>query len=149
MNRIILMISLCLLSFHLQGQSSKFAISGGGEINGGIFTTVGQPIAGEGQAGTGIAYVLIEDFYTSIEELEVKERIILFPNPASEEIQFVNEVTVNRYQIFTIEGRLIKQAKLKGQGLISIDVSTLSLGVYVLSLLDDDKEVVSRRFVKE
>lgn len=72
-----------------------------------------------------------------------KETLNVYPNPAVNELFITNSSNTN-FQIIDIKGSII----LNGEAKKSIDVSSLTKGVYVLNLISD-QEVSTHRIVKQ
>ena len=71
-------------------------------------------------------------------------KINIYPNPVKEIINFSEEVF--NVKITDVSGRTVKRNSAKGK---SIDVSTLTKGVYIISATTNAGEIVHRKFVKE
>ncbi|MAN59666.1 MAG: hypothetical protein CMC08_07505 [Flavobacteriaceae bacterium] len=76
---------------------------------------------------------------------------LLFPNPATTSLTvlYSTQRSVD-FAIYDIQGRVIvrQEALFSENSQLVIDVSALSEGLYFLSLLDDDSQVWTRRFLK-
>lgn len=62
----------------------------------------------------------------------IKEEIVLFPNPANNEIHFKGITKSATYEIYAIDGKLMKKGTFNPSK--SIDVSKLSSGIYFLKM---------------
>ena len=60
------------------------------------------------------------------------EEIVLFPNPVKDEIILKGISKISPFEIFSIEGKLVKNGNFNPNN--SIDVSTLNSGVYILKI---------------
>jgi GH18 family chitinase len=76
-------------------------------------------------------------------DINVEERISLYPNPV-DEILFVNGVSSDsRFVIYDIKGKRL----LEGEG-VPVNVSSLETGSYVITILDG-KDIYRKIFVKQ
>jgi hypothetical protein len=60
----------------------------------------------------------------------------LFPNPAKTFIQIQSKVTIGKYEIFDLGGKLIKSDIINEGKDFSIDIRILKSGFYILNLID-------------
>ncbi len=76
--------------------------------------------------------------YTSVDVANLKlEELLLFPNPASDvlNIEFPGNVHPNFVQLFDLQGRLMRSYQVEDYtSQLSIDISFMSSGVYILKL---------------
>ncbi len=77
---------------------------------------------------------------TEVEELSV----VVFPNPANDVLNVAGVEGEFAYQIFDVAGKV----QLSGKAAESINVATLSKGIYVLAVITDEK-TYNLRFVKQ
>jgi hypothetical protein len=79
-------------------------------------------------------------------ELPVENRLIIYPNPISNELRFYTTQPLSgaTIRILDVMGREVLRTRFTSN---SIDVSKLSSGVYTLSVTDKDK-TITKRFVK-
>lgn len=74
----------------------------------------------------------------------------IYPNPASDEINLVNTLGYERIEIFnTLGQRVISQSIVGLDQEISISVSQLTNGIYILQLSDHSGSTTAHKFVKE
>lgn len=71
----------------------------------------------------------------------------LYPNPGSDVIHITTDDDIQTLNIYAVTGQLVKQLR-PGQNNISINVSDLSAGLYMISL-ETEEEVMTQRFIKE
>jgi hypothetical protein len=81
----------------------------------------------------------------STEELSVKAKIGLYPNPVKEVLLFTSKDPVLKAEIFDLNGRLIRTAEVFNN---QLSVSSLSKGIYFLNL-QTDKGKLKTKFIKE
>ena len=94
--------------------------------------------------------MIISGFDQSLgnEDYNKLNKISLFPNPVNDLLSIAGaETIIKGYNIFDIQGRLIKQFT-SSNSINQIDVSSLESGVYLLKLKSELGEVV-KRFIKK
>ena len=83
----------------------------------------------------------------SIPEISLRNSINIYPNPAEDKL-FLNELGNNTIVfVYDIQGNLVKSYR-KNSHNNSIDISSLSSGVYILKLLNN-KEISVAKFIKK
>jgi hypothetical protein len=72
-----------------------------------------------------------------------KDNVLVFPNPASNSVnfQFENPVMKGVIELYQASGQLIQKQQLAGTAAFTIDVSTLNSGVYYYKIVDETKRV--------
>jgi hypothetical protein len=86
----------------------------------------------------------------SIEDEELQSEIILYPNPTNESltVSFNNEFYNPEAEIFNLKGQLIKKTiGSSNNESLTIDVSKLSKGIYILRLHDNESSI-TKKFIK-
>ena len=88
----------------------------------------------------------------NFESLSTNENLIdkfkLYPNPAYNYVTIESQNALNRVNIYTIEGRLVKIHSIKNPLLkCKIDISHLSKGLYLLEVLSNGSKTI-QKFVK-
>ena len=129
----------------LNGQSVNVSINADG-----VFINDAQVIVADIQTDNGVVHVidvvLIPDLMSAIEEIKDFAEISLFPNPSADFINIkvsnINE-PVKEVIINNINGKLVK--RIDGQLKNQIDISELSPGTYVVSIVLD-KMSYSKKF---
>lgn len=82
----------------------------------------------------------------SIHELD-KDKISIYPNPATDEIQVQLSPTTNyALSIINLTGQVVKQTNTNN-GKATIHVSDLPNGIYILSAQNSDGDITHQRFV--
>lgn len=88
---------------------------------------------------------------TGIEDIEGTDAgVTVYPNPANDILNLtytLDERAVVLYEIYNISGQMIStQSVAEGQGVVrqTLDVNSLSSGMYVLKILVDDQQVIKR-----
>jgi len=77
----------------------------------------------------------------------VQSRIVIRPNPASDFIDITANTMLTGAQIFSIDGRLLKSWTWSRNSFKRLDVSDLSSGVHVLSVMSEDQERTTQKVV--
>lgn len=90
------------------------------------------------------------DFITSIEALEERREIHLFPNPAGSWVRIDGQAAgqVHRVEVYNLSGQLVHSHTLQQTGNGIIDVSALPSGMYVVHAHQSGR-VMTAKFVKE
>ncbi|NLA24478.1 MAG: T9SS type A sorting domain-containing protein [Bacteroidales bacterium] len=102
--------------------------------------------------GAGDPHLFVIGENVSVNENIAESRYSIFPNPASERITLITDLSETaeiQYFIIDIYGRKLKQtnldAKTGWQG-TSIDISDLPQGIYYLKIINN-KEEITKRFI--
>ncbi|MEL6988329.1 MAG: T9SS type A sorting domain-containing protein, partial [Bacteroidota bacterium] len=91
---------------------------------------------------------ITEDVTTSNEEVTLEEDIILYPNPAYDElnIRFEKLETSNiQIDIMNVQGQHMQSASFGGQRLLNVDVSNYSNGIYFMRI-QKGNAVITKKF---
>jgi hypothetical protein len=101
--------------------------------------------------GNSVFDTIVVLLCTGIQEVDVQDDITLYPNPGVEQLTVESDILKRadaRFFVFDITGkRLAVSYKRIGNNKITLDISTLSPGCYLVQLSVDGEEL-SRRFVK-
>ncbi|MEX1192950.1 MAG: S8 family serine peptidase [Brumimicrobium sp.] len=87
---------------------------------------------------------------SSVHEEELQPEITLYPNPTQQSltISFNGVIDNPKAEIFNLEGRLVESIDENSNNQsLTIDISKLSKGVYLLSLRDKEK-IITKKFIK-
>ena len=68
--------------------------------------------------------------------------IAIFPNPADEEINIFTDES-GMFTIRDLQGRLVKEGAVK-EGLNRVDIKNLAMGVYLIRLQGEVRQIVIR-----
>lgn len=123
--------------YFVGGSSSNFGVFDGTFTFNTPSGTVGVP--GNIQAGVTIGNA---PCYLSLNENETKLHV--YPNPANE-VLFVSESNLS-FIIHDLSGKLISQGMTSTSG---IDISSLTSGIYTISLLNSDETITVSKFIKK
>lgn len=91
----------------------------------------------------GITY-LIDDYSTSVAEMEREEVIVSLDN---ERITITNNINEIRCRIFTLAGEEIESHGFKGNG--QVELSRLSRGVYIVEIASGNNRNSSFKFIRK
>ncbi len=108
--------------------------------------TAANQMAGPNFART-VVNALGGDAATAASELNAENELELFPNPVVQNLSVFapGTSTIQSVQVYTLDGRLVKQFELNAQGVY--DVSFLEDGMYLLKAESNGK-LVSKAFIK-
>ncbi|MGC4130469.1 MAG: T9SS type A sorting domain-containing protein [Bergeyella sp.] len=80
-----------------------------------------------------------------------KKEILLYPNPVQDllYVDFGKEAAGNSsYQLFDAQGKLVKQGNLN-QKKNELDMRTLPQSIYIIKIVEDDKNVKTFKIIKK
>ena len=103
--------------------------------------TEGQPIGAD-----------LTGFTTSVTDLFVENNILYYPNPAREVLYIanLNDLPVRNLVIFNLSGQALQRiVNPANNSILEVNLSNLTSGMYILTLVDERGNVSSRKFVKE
>lgn len=83
---------------------------------------------------------------TSVNDIELSNSVDVFPNPARNSCTIKSESEILTYQVVSVSGRLIFEKGVKANT-VSVDLSNLTKGVYILRLTTE-KGTVTKRIIK-
>lgn len=73
-----------------------------------------------------------------------REQILVYPNPVSDLLHVNNATNITKYELYDIQGRLIKSENLTNQNSLTIDTFSLIKGVYMLNLITENGSFVEK-----
>jgi len=81
----------------------------------------------------------------------VQKEISISPNPTSDELRIIgaSDLAFRAYSIFSIEGKIQKSSAIAKTSSISLDISNLNNGIYVLHIELDNGQFYQKKIVKE
>ena len=82
-----------------------------------------------------------------IEDISDSKGISIYPNPATNTVTIENQTASGTYQLQDITGKVLLSGSVTATK-FSLDISALSKGIYLLSLIDGEQQV-NRKIVKE
>jgi len=80
----------------------------------------------------------------SVENLD-KNKINVYPNPASNMIYFSNQKEIQSLRIYSIQGQEVKLNMISKN---SLNISELASGIYTIIITDIDGNIYRNKFVK-
>jgi len=91
--------------------------------------------------------------HIGIEEFEImqKQQLIVYPNPAQDQVQFAINIQgekIEAFEIYDNSGRLIAQQKSDSY-LVSFSVVDLPQGMYIVKIISNNQKQFVGKFVKE
>lgn len=82
----------------------------------------------------------------SIEQKLTENKVVVFPNPARNEIKLISKNAIVQVEMFDMNGAVIFH-KLSGN-INKIDISNLPIGIYVLKIEDIEGNIELHKFIK-
>ena len=137
----------CGLQLHNSFESSYFAF-----ISGGFGYSVMQD-------GTGLVlnltiglfgYATFKNYPLSISDIS-KNKFQLYPNPVKDKLHLSSKTETNNLKIktYTIAGKLLSTQNITLAKQASVDVSSLSNGIYFLHIEDGTRNIEVKKFIKK
>ena len=83
-----------------------------------------------------------------VPEIPISEKITIYPNPTTSELNIENVETGTKYSLFNVTG-IIEQTGTLKPGKNSIAIETLPPGIHILQLTDNNGQKTVRKIVKE
>lgn len=80
-----------------------------------------------------------------IDESSINSKITFFPNPATTQIQIKSSNTIENVKIYNLNGQLL----LSENNTKTIDISTLSKGMYFIEVIDNQQQIFKEKLVVE
>ena len=85
-----------------------------------------------------------------VADVKISQSVIVYPNPASDLLHITNQngAVVSKITIYAITGSVVSEINNTASGIISIPVSGLQSGVYLVKVESEDK-ISNYKFVKK
>lgn len=81
---------------------------------------------------------------------EVKEGLIIMPNPSKDYIKIrLLDITFTRVIITSIERRIVLDKQVKSTETMSLNINNFQKGIYLVSVVSDEGKVYSSKLIKE
>jgi hypothetical protein len=109
----------------------------------------GDPIGQINHTGTvTIQQILFSSGSLGVNDVDYKDdtSISLFPNPVKDVFKVSAPSTIKKMEVYNVLGQ---QQNIQSKNVNSVDVSTLSKGVYFIKIYQDNDTVSTKRFIKE
>lgn len=84
---------------------------------------------------------------TSVSKLDKTPNVLVFPQPASTQIEIQTNETFDGYKIFNLKGQLINEENYFNNKLIN--VANLPKGIYLLQLINNNNFIVTKKIIIE
>ena len=106
-----------------------------------------------GQTFTTYYHDLTPDYTNIKNHVDIEEKLIIYPNPAFEEIKLSFENTENNFQLdlritSVLDQQVYETTLIKGQEELSIQLNKWQQGVYLVQVYSNGKLVGNNRFIK-
>lgn len=97
--------------------------------------------------GLGLIQYTIDLESLSIEDIEVisGEKLIIYPNPATDTVHIQYSETIQNYEVFNANGKKM----LDGNNLKNINITTLPSGIYYIRAKNENKKYLFGKFIKK
>jgi len=91
------------------------------------------------------------NIYAGIKELKNIDEITLFPNPASNNLKVTLNIPGNNevYSIYNATGQLVLSGKLDARYVNTVDIGTLSAGMYLFRVISNNSKEFTGKFIKQ
>lgn len=107
--------------------------------------------AGNTDASNGIIVFDFIEFYNepslSVDSFNKTSGFTLYPNPANSELNFSNPSVISQVTVFDITGKQVIKSKQLTNG--KLNISTLTTGVYLVKIVDQNNSSTTKKLVKE
>jgi phosphatidylserine/phosphatidylglycerophosphate/cardiolipin synthase-like enzyme len=88
------------------------------------------------------------ELMVSTEEIEIED-LKIYPNPTTAKIQISSNENIEKIELYSIQGNLVKQIIPMDNQTIEIDLSTQISGVYILKIETENEQSNSYKIVKK
>jgi len=84
---------------------------------------------------------------SSLDEINIDNRVEIYPNPSSKDININSQYIINSIEILNSLGQRVYREKINTTNK-TIDISALNKGIYIIEL-KTEKGIIHRKFIKE
>ena len=149
--------ALLLIATQLQAQETTTSSGGNATgTNGNVSYTIGQVVYTTNTGTTGSIAQGVQQPYEiqtvlGIDNFNINLQMTVFPNPTTNWLQLdIKNYGFEKlsYQIFDINGKLVLQSKISTEA-TTISMENLSTNIYLLKVLDNNKEVKTFKIIKK
>lgn len=132
----LILVLLLGISFSVQSQTAIQSVNSGSLITSSSSVSVGEILVvpqNQNQSQTGIIGLLAQTQQAlEVPQLELSEKITVFPNPTTASVTFATETNLlnEKVSIYNLSGQLITQKQITANN--SLDLSELQAGVYLI-----------------
>ena len=99
-----------------------------------------------GSSNRGIWHRPLIDMMTGVLDYKMENKILFFPNPVTNILNFKNLEPNSMISIFDLNGKILISKEIDNSE--SINVSNFSKGIYIVKVQIKD-EVITQKFIKE
>lgn len=148
--KFLIILGLLLLSFSGNSQSLLQSVNSGSIISPGSSVSIGEIVVvpqNQSQSNSGIIGLLAQTQQTlEVPQLELSEKITVFPNPTIATISFkTNTILANEeVSIYNLSGQLISKKTVNANN--NLDLTDLQTGVYLIQFRN--KKINSFKIIK-
>ncbi|MCF8429831.1 MAG: T9SS type A sorting domain-containing protein [Bacteroidia bacterium] len=95
--------------------------------------------------------IVIGDSITSLVEVTTKNKISIYPNPATSKLTVNSETAIKEIYIYDVLGKLVKQINVEKNKTkeTEITIDDLNTGIYIIQVVDVFDAKLSSKFIKE
>lgn len=146
----LLLLALLMISLIANSQSLVQSVNSGSLVTAGSSISVGEIVVvpqNQNQSSTGIIGLLAQTQQSlEVPQLELSEKIVVFPNPTTAMISFKTERNLvnEKISIYNLSGQLITKKQVTANN--SLDLTELQAGVYLIQFAD--KKIKSFKIIK-
>ncbi|WP_396158210.1 T9SS type A sorting domain-containing protein [Flavobacterium sp.] len=147
MNRIIFFFAFLTFTISVSSQSVIQSVNSGSLITASSSVSIGEIVVvpqNQSQSSSGIIGILVQTL--EVPQLELNNKITVYPNPTSATIYFQTDTNLSDEQvsIFNLSGQLVSENKITSDK--ALDLSELSAGVYLIRF--KNKNINSFKIIK-
>jgi hypothetical protein len=144
----LLLFSFLIVGVTASSQSLIQTVNSGSIISSGSSVSVGEIVVipqNQTQSNSGLIGILTQT-QLEVPELELSERITVYPNPTMSVIYFQTDTNLvdEKLSIFNLSGQLVAQKQITAD--MALDLSELSTGVYLIQFAN--KNINSFKIIK-
>lgn len=144
----LLLFSVLITGLSANAQSVIQSVNSGSLISSSSSVSVGEIVVvpeNQTQSSSGIIGILTQT-QLEVPELELSDKITVYPNPTTSVIYFQTEVNLRdeKISIFNLVGQLISEKKITADN--ALDLSELSNGIYLIQFTN--KNIKSFKIIK-
>lgn len=143
----LLLFTFLVTAISANSQSVIQSVNSGSIISSSSSVSVGEIVVipqNQTQSSSGIIGILVQTL--EVPQLELSEKITVFPNPTTSTVYFQTEtnLTDEKISVFNLSGQLVSEKKITASN--SLDLSDLSTGVYLIQFTN--KKINSFKIIK-
>ncbi len=146
----LLLFSFLIVAISGSSQTLLQSVNSGSIIGSGSAVSVGEIFVApdnQSQPSSGLIGILAQvNNPLEVPQLELSEKITVFPNPTTAVIYFQTDInlTDEKIAIFNVSGQLISEKKMDAGN--ALDLSELSTGIYLIRF--ENKNISSFKIIK-